>query len=283
MNDPHQRVYLNGATIMTTPTATHVEIARGAGFDGVEVRAERLLDARDELETARRTVRPGEVWSLNGIQLQLSADGSLDRSRAERELEPRLKICQRVGAAYLLVVPPRQTGVDRRRAVEAIRRGLELVRDRARSVGVGVAFEFLGFADCPIDSPALAAEVVAPLDGVELVLDSCHWHASGSPSLEGFPVERLAMVHLNDAPSKPPREIEDADRVLPGDGVIRLAELIAALRARGYEGPWSLETFNPTLWNRDPRQVSSEGRSRLRDLLSGVAIAAPGPAGNATS
>ena len=124
---------------------------------------------------------------------------------------------------------------------------------------------------------------MAPLDGVELVLDSCHWHASGSPSLESFPVERLAMVHLNDAPSKPPREIEDADRVLPGDGVIRLIELIAALRARGYEGPWSLETFNPTLWNRDPQQVSSEGRSRLRDLLSGVAIAAPGPAGNATS
>ena len=37
------RIYLNGATIMTTSTARHIEVARAAGFDGVEVRAERLL------------------------------------------------------------------------------------------------------------------------------------------------------------------------------------------------------------------------------------------------
>ena len=36
-------VYLNGATIMTTPTDRHVRIARETGYDGVEVRAERLL------------------------------------------------------------------------------------------------------------------------------------------------------------------------------------------------------------------------------------------------
>jgi hypothetical protein len=59
-------VYLNGATIMTTPTARHVDIAREAGFDGVEVRAERLLGAPDELQAAQRLVRPGEVWTWKG-------------------------------------------------------------------------------------------------------------------------------------------------------------------------------------------------------------------------
>ena len=75
------------------------------------------------------------------------------------------------------------------------------------------------------------------------------------------------MVHLNDAPAKPPREIEDADRLLPGRGVIRLAELIGTLRAAGYDGPWSLETFNPEYWARPAEEVASEGRAALARVL----------------
>jgi 2-keto-myo-inositol isomerase len=260
-------VYLNGATIMTTPTARHMEIARAAGFDGVEVRAERLLDAPDEIREAAAVVRPGEVWSLNGIQLQLRPDESVDRERLEAELPPRLEICRALGAAYLLVVPPRTTGADRGRSIAAMREGLAVIRDRATAIGVRIAFEFLGFGDCPIDTPALSGEVVAGLSDVDVVLDSCHWHAGGSGSLDGFPVDRLAMVHLNDAPAKPPREIEDADRLLPGRGVIRLAELVAELRGRGYAGPWSLETFNPAYWSEEPVAIATDGIRLVRELL----------------
>lgn len=264
-------LYLNGATIMTTPTARHIEIARATGFDGVEVRAERLLGAPDELGEAAAIARPGEVWSLNGIQLQLQADGTLDRKRLEAELPPRLEICRALGAAYLLVVPPRAAGANRGRSIAPMRDGLAVIRDRATAINVGTAFEFLGFGDCPIDTPAAAGEVVAEVPGVEVVLDSCHWHASGSGSLKDFPVDRLAMTHLNDAPPKPPREIEDADRVLPGRGVIRLVELVRDLRARAYRGPWSLETFNPTYWSEDPVQVATEGRRLVGELLgSGI-------------
>ena len=33
-------VHLNGATIMTTPTDRHLQVARETGYAGVEVRAE---------------------------------------------------------------------------------------------------------------------------------------------------------------------------------------------------------------------------------------------------
>jgi 2-keto-myo-inositol isomerase len=264
------RLHLNGATIMTTPTARHIQIARQAGFDGVEVRAERLLEAPDELDAAARAVRPGEVWSLNGIQLQLRPDGGLDRARLDAELEPRLAICRRLGASYLLVVPPRAAGADSGRAVQAMREGLAAIRDRAAVDGIAVAFEFLGFADCPIDTPALAGRVVAGLPEVDLVLDSCHWHASGAGSLAAFPIERLAMVHVNDAPPKPPRDIEDADRLLPGLGVIDLAGLVGQLRSAAYDGPWSLETFNPEYWSADPVRIAIEGRSRLGRVVGDV-------------
>ncbi len=260
-------VYLNGATIMTTATDRHVEIARAAGYQGVEVRAERLLTDAEEVRRAAEIVRPGEVWSLNGIQVKTALDGSLRRDMLDEELPPRLEICRRVGAAYLLVVPPRMAGVDVDAAIAGVRDGVARIRDGLARDGIGVAFEFLGFEDCPIDTPELAGRVVDGLDGVDVVLDSCHWHASGSGPLDAFPVERLAMVHLNDAPPKPPREVEDADRLLPGDGVIRLPELISALRSRAFDGPWSLETFNPGFWKRDPMAVAREGRARLSRLL----------------
>jgi 2-keto-myo-inositol isomerase len=267
-------IHLNGATIMTTPTDRHLQIARETGYDGVEVRAERLLADPAEVSTAAGLVRPSEVWSLNGIQLQLTPEGGLDQRRLAAELAPRLDICRRLAAAYLLVVPPRVAGADRERAIEVMRDGLTILRDAAARDGIGVAFEFLGFADCPINTPELAGRVVADLPGVDLVIDSCHWHASGGGSLDAFPIERVAMVHLNDAPSKPPRDIEDADRLLPGRGVIRLADLIAMLRAGGYGGPWSLETFNPEYWAAEPEEIAMEGRAAVARLLEAHGLGA---------
>jgi sugar phosphate isomerase/epimerase len=268
-----QGLHLNGATIMTTPTERQVEIARDVGFAGVEVRAERLLDRPDEVRAAARLVRPGEVWSLNGIQIKVDGDGRLRRDVLDLELPPRLEICQAVGAAYLLVVPPRIAGVAANAALPAVTEGLAIIRDAAAASGLRMAFEFLGFADCPIDTPELAARVADAVPGADLVIDSCHWHASGSRPLDGFPVDRLAMVHLNDAPAKPPREIEDADRVLPGRGVIRLAALVGALRAAGYDGPWSLETFNESYWAADPELVASEGFRLTSEVLREAARA----------
>jgi len=260
--------YLNGATIMTTPTPRLLEVARKAGFDGIEARAERLLDDADELRETVTAVRAGEVWSLNGVRISLRPDGSLDRDQLSADLDPRLEVCRAIGAQALLAVPPRLAGVDESSARAGVREGLELARDHAGAAGASVAFEFLGFFDCPIRTPDAAARTVDGLDGVNLVLDSCHWHASGSGSLEQFPVERLAMVHLNDAPPRPPPEVEDADRLLPGLGVIRLAALIEALRGRGYQGPWSLETFNPDYWADDPSTVARRGMAALDALVA---------------
>ena len=267
---PATGLHLNGATIMTTPTDTHVRIARDSGYAGVELRAERLLapDANAELRAAVSIIREGEVWSLNGIQINVHADGALRRDLLDAELPPRLAVCEAVRAAYLLVVPPRIAGVDGERALPGVIDGLSRIRDAAAAAGLRAAFEFLGFTDCPIDTPALAAEVIAAVPGTDLVLDSCHWHASGSAALDDFPVERVAMVHLNDAPPKPPREIEDADRLLPGLGVIRLRALIGDLESRGYDGPWSLETFNPEYWSEDPAGVAQRGRALTETVLT---------------
>jgi 2-keto-myo-inositol isomerase len=202
------------------------------------------------------------------VALTVRADGRMDRQLIEADLRPRLQICQDLGSPYLLAIPPRAPGLETRRAIPATRDALELARDRADRLGIRIAFEFLGFADCPINTPAIATETVDGIDGIELVLDSCHWHASGSQPLEAYPVDRLALVHLNDAPDKPPRQIEDEDRVLPGEGVIDLRTLTTELKTGGYSGPWSLETFNHGYWKDDPESVARRGLAAVTRITS---------------
>jgi 2-keto-myo-inositol isomerase len=261
-------IYLNGATVMTTPTQRSLEIARETGYAGIEARSERLLEDAAEVRATAGIVRPGDVLTLNGVALTVRPDGRMDRQLIEADLRPRLQICQDIGAPYLLSIPPRAPGLETRRAIPGTRDALELARDRADRMGIRIAFEFLGFGDCPINTPAMATETVDGIAGIDLVLDSCHWHASGGQPLDGYPVDRLALVHLNDAPSKPPREIEDADRLLPGEGVIKLADLRRELETRRYNGPWSLETFNPGYWKEDPEAVARRGFEAVTRVLT---------------
>lgn len=260
-------IYLNGATLMTTPTQNLLEIARNAGYAGIEARAERLLKDTAEVGATAEIARPNEVLSLNGVPLTLRPDGQMNREVLDADLHPRLHLCKNIGTGYLLAIPPRAPGLATLLAIPGTRDALELARDRAAAMGIRIAFEFLGFADCPINTPELAAETVDGIDGIELALDACHWHASGSHSLRGFPVRRLTLVHLNDAPAKPPQEVEDADRLLPGDGVIRLSDLVSELESGGYSGSWSLETFNPSYWMEDPRAVADRGLATVARLL----------------
>jgi 2-keto-myo-inositol isomerase len=260
-------VYLNGATLMTTSTPRVLEIARESGYAGIEARAERLLEGPAEVRAAAAVAQPGEVLTLNGVALTVRPDGRMDRALLEADLAARLAICHQLGSPYLLSIPPRAPGLETRRAIPGTRDALELARDRADKLEIRIAFEFLGFGDCPINTPAIATETVDGIDGVDLVLDSCHWHASGSERLDGYPVDRLVLVHVNDAPAKPPRLIEDADRLLPGEGVIKLADLIGNLKARGFKGPWSLETFNPTYWKEDPDDVARRGYTAVETAV----------------
>jgi 2-keto-myo-inositol isomerase len=252
-------IYLNGATLMTTPTQRVLEIARRVGYAGIEARAERLLADVSELHATTEIARPNDVLSLNGVALTLHRDGRVNRDVLDEDLAPRLRICKEIGSPFLLAIPPRAPGTETRAAIAGTREALKHARDHAAAMNVRIAFEFLGFADCPINTPALAAETVDGIDGIELVIDASHWYASGAEPLGDFPIDRLALVHLNDVPARSTGEIEDGDRVLPGEGAINLAELVTELRAGGYNGPWSLETFNPAYWAEDPESMARRG------------------------
>ena len=59
----------------------------------------------------------------------------------------------------------------------------------------------------------------------------------------------------------------DGDRILPGDGDIDAAPLVAHLRSIGYGGCVSVELMNPQIWRVSPRQFGDVAMSALRRAL----------------
>jgi 2-keto-myo-inositol isomerase len=141
----------------------------------------------------------------------------------------------------------------------------------AAPFGVNLAFEFLGFPWCSVRTAAQGWEIVKATDraNVGMVIDTCHFFAGGSTldSIRAIDPKKLAIFHINDVESMPMEKIEDANRLFPGDGVIPLKEIIAAVRGTGYDGVASVEIFRPEYWQRDPLAVAQEAKTKSMRVL----------------
>ncbi len=114
---------------------------------------------------------------------------------------------------------------------------------------------------------ALLDEVGEPSLG--LIFDV--WHLWDTPDMLKHlcaHARRIVGVHVNDV-REPTRSWKD--RVLPGDGMVDLPSILAALEAGGYDGWFDLEIFSDngafgddyvdSLWKQPPADVVRRGRS----------------------
>lgn len=266
MND----LYLNGATIMTTPTPRQLEVALEAGFKGLEVRTARLCGPENagELKATIEAVASSGAKILNiaDLALHTGPDGIVDQKRLEAELPEILDLTNALNAPYLGIVPVPADGVRFEQVLPSMREALAYCLEQARPRGIRLGFEFLGFANDPINTAARCVTLLETLPEIGFVPDSCHVYASGSRFSE-IPADRIPFVHFNDCDKPPSFAIQDSDRVLPGDGRIPLQAYLKELRAGGFAGPISLETFTPSLWDEDPAQLANRAFRKLQAIV----------------
>jgi sugar phosphate isomerase/epimerase len=96
---------------------------------------------------------------------------------------------------------------------------------------------------------------------IGVTLDAWHWYHSGGTvaDVAAAPVERIVHVHVSDARTMPPEEVEDNMRLLPGEGVIDLVGFFKALQQIGYAGGVAPETIGPRI----PDTMAPEESARL--------------------
>ena len=76
---------------------------------------------------------------------------------------------------------------------------------------------------------------------------------------------------MNDYPDSIPREqLQDKDRVYPGDGVAPLKQVLTHLNNMSGEKILSLELFNQDYWKQDPLTVAKTGLEKMKKAVAQV-------------
>lgn len=270
---------LNGATTGEgVDLETDIRVAAASGYRFLELRdskIERYLAAGGSMEALRDRLRAAGVLALSINALEGATP------LAPRDLDARLArmrtLCgwaRGVGASCVVVVPSFLPADGAAEALVRVRAAaaLRALAAVAAPYEVAVGFEFLGFARCAVSTLRAARGVVEDTGDprVGLVIDAFHFYAGGSQmeDLDGLDGARVFVVHLDDAEPGDPAALTDAQRLMPGEGVIPLRPLVARLQQIGYRGAFSLELFRPEYWEQDPAAVAARGLASMRKLFS---------------
>ena len=267
------RYCLNTATIRGQKLGIEreVEIAAAAGYSGIEPwvgDVERYRDAGGSLPDLRQKIAGAglTVESAIGFADWIS-DDSKKRAAGLEQARRDMNLLESIGGLRI-AAPPVGGRTEKIADLDAIAERYAALCDVGADAGVVPQLEVWGFAATLSklgEAVYVAAEAGRP--NATLLLDAYHLHRGGSGfgGLHLLGPRSMSVFHLNDYPADPPAaQLNDQDRVMPGDGDAPLGGLFETFRAIGFSGVLSLELFNPGLWARDPLAVAEEGLAKMK-------------------
>jgi 2-keto-myo-inositol isomerase len=273
------QIALNGATTMQADLATDFQAAKAAGFDYLEIWADKLrtfLHHKTSRELKELIAASGvPALSINSIEHVTFRD-SLTWNGIKEQCAELSQVAEKIDCPFIVVVPSPlpNTGATRAEVVAESVRVLGELCDIAARHNVSLAFEFLGQPDCSVPTLGLAHEIVRATERKNLgvVIDSFHFYAGGSTieMVEALDPNLIYVFHINDAENLPREQLLDTHRLLPGLGILPLRDLLAAFRKIGYDKVASVEIFRPEYWQRDPFELAQDALIATKRVLETV-------------
>jgi 2-keto-myo-inositol isomerase len=248
-----------------------VEIAGQAGYDGIEpwirdleryeASGGSLADLRTRIADLGLVVESAIGFAEWIVEDPVRRAAGLEQARRDMEL------VSRVGGRRIAAPPAG--------AVDGAALELDVIADRYRvllgagaEIGVVPQLEVWGFARNLSRLAESAFVVVAARHPDACLLpDVFHLYKGGSgfEGLRALGPHAIQVFHLNDYPRIPREQIEDKDRVLPGEGVAPLAAILGVLRDNGCAPALSIELFNRGYWERyDAPTLAARGLASMK-------------------
>lgn len=267
----------HGATTMPCDLETDVAVTAAAGFGALEVWAakmDRYLADHSLADLNALFVNAG-VAPLTINSIEFIAFRPLDEYAAiQARCHELCRIAQAIGCPTVVVVPSPtpDRALPWAAVVAEYVRVLRDLGEIAGEYGIRLSFEFLGFGWCSVRTPRAAAEIVHATNraNVGMTVDAAHFFGGGGllDEISQLDPARIFAFHLDDLEDTPKEAITDATRVLPGLGVVPLADICARLHAIGYDGPCSIELFRPEYWGWDPHRLAVAARKAAVRVLA---------------
>ncbi|PZQ95977.1 MAG: sugar epimerase [Cereibacter sphaeroides] len=262
-------------TVARMSYADLVDVAAALGCVGVEVRNDLPQPLFDGMDPAAA----GELARSRGLRLLAVAevkrfnDWSDDKAAEALAL---MKVASAAGAEAVSLIPRNDNlGMVNGERQAALRVALKALKPMLEDRDLIGMVEPLGFEICALRYKSEAVEVIEALNAkgrFRLVHDTFHHTlANGGPF---FP-EHTGIVHVSGVtdPLLALDEMRDAHRVLV-DARDRLGNVdqIAALTAKGWDGPVSFEAFSPDVHaSADPRRDIGASIDFIRNGLASKA------------
>ena len=262
---------LNASTIRPAHVREKVRAAAAAGYDALELWMRDLEQWREEgkkLTELRHIIADSGLFVVDVIGLwDCMPLGEAEYRKSLDLTKHRMEMAGEVGSRHVAVLPlPDRAPFDLHYATEKYRELLELGLTQFH---VHPAMEFVSvFKGLRRLGECVAIAIDSNHPQARIIADTFHLYNGGSgfEGLRHISGDLIASFHWTDvAAGKPPGTLRDADRILPGEGVLPLVESLKILLETGYRGPLSLELFRREDWEMDPTEAAKLGIDALRN------------------
>jgi 2-keto-myo-inositol isomerase len=269
------RLGFNGASTMKTDLPGDIRVASEAGYDLIEIWAKKMTAylSNHTLEGLKGLLKKAKLkpLAINSVEF-ITFNASWEKINIMNLITRYAKIAETLKCPYIVLVPSaRPSDVSDQDVFAESVAVLKEISDKFKDYKVKFAFEFLGFEWCSVSTLELDYEIVKAVNrkNIGMVLDTFHFYTGGSKidSIKSVDKEKIFIFHINDAENRPRDQLQDSHRLFPGQGIIPLREIVAALKDSGYDGPVSIEMFRPEYWSQPPEEVAKKGIEAIRKFL----------------
>jgi sugar phosphate isomerase/epimerase len=98
----------------------------------------------------------------------------------------------------------------------------------------------------------------------------CYHFWSGLSKFEDLDMIRpgeIAHMHFQDVPDMPRELMDNTTRVIPGDGVSPLVQILRKMSEKGYSGALSVELFLPEFQQTDPYEMAKRIQEKSEAVM----------------
>ena len=256
-------------------------LAQQYGYDGFDCGvAELQRHANGDMDAVRECLASHNVAvaSVTGVLGAQLFGAAAEWETAIRQVRQRASIAVAAGGTYTNSVLFNRAMQPKDELWPQTVQRLNQVAQELDGTGIRLGIKYLGVRSLRPERPYVFSQSLAEIlqlfqeaqsPHLGLVIDAYHWYAAGDSvdAIRRLPPERLVAFHLSDAKDVPLGELQDQERLLPGEGVIPLKALLQSALDAGFDGFVGMEVLGPRIAEMDAATYLQEGMAALRTVL----------------